>query len=157
MDIDTIARALHVLAIVHWIGGVSFVTLVVLPSINRHPVEHERPDLFERLERFFAPQAKASVLIAGMTGLYLVWKQDMWGRFLEPGMWWMHAMLVIWAIFALVLFVAEPLVLHNWFQARAARAPASTMRLAWRAHVVLLTLSVVTAGSAVLGAHGALF
>jgi uncharacterized membrane protein len=26
-----IARALHVLALVHWIGGVSFVTLVILP------------------------------------------------------------------------------------------------------------------------------
>ena len=27
MDTLTIARALHVIAIVHWIGGVSFVTL----------------------------------------------------------------------------------------------------------------------------------
>lgn len=157
MDIDTIARAFHVLAIMHWIGGVSFVTLVVLPSINRHPVESERPEMFESLERSFAPQAKVSVLTAGLTGLYLVWKQDLWDRFLEPGMWWMHAMVAIWTIFAVVLFVGEPLVLHNWFSAQAARAPAAAMRLVWRAHVVLLTLSVVTAGSAMLGAHGALY
>lgn len=30
MDI-ALARALHVLAVIHWIGGLSFVTLVVLP------------------------------------------------------------------------------------------------------------------------------
>ena len=31
MDDVTIALALHVLAIVHWIGGLAFVTLIVLP------------------------------------------------------------------------------------------------------------------------------
>lgn len=31
MDDIVIARALHVLAVIHWIGGLSFVTLVVLP------------------------------------------------------------------------------------------------------------------------------
>jgi hypothetical protein len=30
MDDIVIARALHVLAVVHWIGGVAFVTLIVL-------------------------------------------------------------------------------------------------------------------------------
>lgn len=29
----TIARVLHVLAIVHWIGGVCMVTLVLLPGM----------------------------------------------------------------------------------------------------------------------------
>lgn len=31
MDDIVLARALHVLSIVHWIGGVAFVTLVALP------------------------------------------------------------------------------------------------------------------------------
>ena len=31
MDDVTVARALHVLAVVHWIGGVAIVTLVILP------------------------------------------------------------------------------------------------------------------------------
>lgn len=157
MDIDAIARALHVLAVVHWIGGLSFVTLVVLPSVNRHPIESERPAMFEAMERSFAPQAKLSVLTAGLTGFFLVWRHDLWDRFLEAGMWWMHGMVAIWAIFTFVLFVAEPLVLHRWFAARTARAPGATMRLVARAHAVLLALSLAATAAAVLGAHGALY
>jgi uncharacterized membrane protein len=39
MDDITLARAVHVLAVVHWMGGVAFVTLVILPAIaaiSRH-------------------------------------------------------------------------------------------------------------------------
>ncbi len=35
MDDLILARAIHVAAIVHWIGGVSFVTLMLLPGIRR--------------------------------------------------------------------------------------------------------------------------
>lgn len=35
MDGITIARAIHVLAVLLWIGGVAFVTLVLMPSIRR--------------------------------------------------------------------------------------------------------------------------
>ena len=39
MDWITIARALHLIAIVHWIGGLAMVTLVILPGIMRMPQE----------------------------------------------------------------------------------------------------------------------
>jgi uncharacterized membrane protein len=35
MDDLAIARALHVLAVVMWIGGVSFVSMVLAPAIRR--------------------------------------------------------------------------------------------------------------------------
>lgn len=35
MDDVTLARAVHVLTIVHWIGGMAFVTLVILPMARR--------------------------------------------------------------------------------------------------------------------------
>jgi uncharacterized membrane protein len=34
MDDVTIARALHVLSVVLWIGGVGFVTTVLLPTVR---------------------------------------------------------------------------------------------------------------------------
>ena len=37
MDDVTIARALHVLAVVLWIGGVGLVTTVLLPLLRRLP------------------------------------------------------------------------------------------------------------------------
>jgi uncharacterized membrane protein len=42
MDAYVLARVLHVLAVVHWIGGVAMVTLVILPQMRALPAC--RPD-----------------------------------------------------------------------------------------------------------------
>jgi uncharacterized membrane protein len=156
MDTLIIARALHVLAIVHWIGGVSIVTLVILPSLTRSVSPSERLDLFELIEGRFAKQARLSTLVAGLTGFYMTYRLGAWYRFADPSYWWMHAMVTIWGIFTLVLFVAEPLFLHRWFHQRAAKDPHGSFRLATRLHIALLTLSLLTVAGAVLGAHGGL-
>lgn len=157
MDDITIARALHVLAVVHWIGGVAIVTTVILPAVRRLATSAERLALFEAVEGRFSRHAKISVTLAGASGVYMTWALDAWDRFLMPGMWWMHAMVLVWAVFTVVLFVAEPLVLHRWFHDRAVRDPVGTFRIVQRAHWVLLTASAVTIGAAVLGAHGVLY
>jgi uncharacterized membrane protein len=157
MDDLTIARALHVLAVVHWIGGVSMVTLVLLPGLIRSVPAAKRLELFEMIEGRFARQARISTLIAGAAGFWMTYRLNAWDRFANLRFWWMHAMVAIWAIFTFVLFVAEPLFLHRWFHARAARDPEGTFRLVLRLHVVLLTLSMATVAAAVLGAHGALY
>ncbi|GAB4518967.1 MAG: hypothetical protein Kow00133_04390 [Amphiplicatus sp.] len=152
-----IARALHVLAVVHWIGGVFMVTAVILPAIARLAEPERRLALFEAVEGRFSFQAKLSVTLAGLSGFYITHRYDAWARFLDPGYWWMHAMVLVWAIFTFVLFVAEPLFLHAWFRRQAAAAPESTFMLIQRFHQVLLTVSLVVIGAAVLGAHGILF
>jgi uncharacterized membrane protein len=157
MDDLTIARALHVLAIVHWIGGVSMVTLVLLPSLIRAVPASERLALFELIEGRFAFQARISTLIAGASGFWMTHRLTAWDRFADPRFWWMHAMVAVWAIFTVVLFVAEPLFLHRWFHARGTRDPEGTFQLVFRLHVVLLTLSLMTVAAGVLGAHGALY
>jgi len=54
MDDVTIARALHVVSVVLWIGGVAFVTTVLLPAIRRLKSLQERMRLFDRIEQRFA-------------------------------------------------------------------------------------------------------
>ena len=154
MDEVTLARALHVLAIVHWIGGVSMVTLVLLPGINRTVPATQRLALFEMIEARFARQARISTVLAGATGFYMTHALAAWDRFADPAQWWMHAMVIVWVMFTVVLFVAEPLFLHRWFHERATRDPEGTFRIAQRMHIVLLSASLVTVGAAVLGAHG---
>ena len=70
--------------------------------------------------------------------------------------WWMHATVLVWALFTLMLFVMEPLVLHRWFARRAERDPAGTLRLIAALHWTLLALSIVTIAGAVAGSHGVL-
>jgi uncharacterized membrane protein len=156
LDDISIARALHVLAVVHWIGGVAMVTLVILPSLLRSVPAADRLGLFERIEGRFGRQARISTAIAGASGLYMTERLAAWDRFTDPAFWWMHLMLAVWAIFTVVLFIAEPLFLHRWFHERATRDPDGTFRLVWRLHVLLLSVSLLAVGAAVLGAHGAL-
>ena len=154
IDPAIIARALHVFGVVLWIGGVAFVTTVLLPSVRRLKSPEERVQFFEAIEGRFAWQARVTTLLVGLSGFYLVERWDLWSRFASPSWWWMHAMVAVWAVFTLMLFVAEPLFLHRWFLERAARAPESTFALVLRLHWVLLALSIVTVAGAVAGAHG---
>lgn len=157
MDDVGLARALHVVAVIVWIGGVAMVTSVILPAARRMAKPEERIMFFEQVERRFALQARVATIVAAASGFYMVHRMNLWERFLEPYFWWMHAMVLIWAVFTLVLFVLEPLVLHRWFSERARKDPEATFALVQRLHWVLLTVSLVTAFAAVAGAHGAFY
>lgn len=152
MDDLALARALHVLAILHWIGGVLFVTLVVLEG---HGEPRAILDRFRAVERRFAPQARLSVLIAGLSGTWLVARLDLWWRFVEPSLFcWMWAMVAVWTLFAVALYLAEPLFLHDWFDGLAQRDPQRALTLARRFHRVLAGLALLTVAGTVAGVHG---
>ncbi len=157
MDDITIARVIHILAILFWIGGVAMVTTVLLPAVRRFKSPEEQLPFFDLVERRFAHQSRISTLLAGLSGLYMVWKLDAWDRFAQPSFWWMDAMVLVWLIFTLMLFVAEPLFLHRVLAERAKAAPEATFRLVARLHWALLTLSLVTLIGAAAAAHGLFF
>ena len=154
MDDVVIARALHVLAVVIWIGGVAMVTMILLPAIRRGDLGPNRLQVFEAIERRFAWHARLATLIVGLTGFYMTDRLDLWGRFRSGEFWWMHAMVCLWLLFTLLLFVAEPLVLHRRFHARATAAPDAAFALLHRAHWLLLALSLITIFGAVAGSQG---
>jgi len=149
-----VARVLHVLGVVLWIGGVAMVTTVLLPAARRLISPEERVQFFERVEGRFARQVRWSVLITGLSGFYLVYALDAWDRFRHAAYWWMHAMVLLWTIFMLMLFVLEPLWLHQWFQQSAQRQPEETFALVQWLHWLLLVASLLTVAGAVAGSHG---
>ena len=75
-------------------------------------------------------------------------------RFLEASFWWMHAMVLVWLLFTVMLFVLEPAFVHRWVSVRANAAPESTFALIEWLHRTLLALSIVTVF--VAGSHGLL-
>jgi uncharacterized membrane protein len=155
MDDVTLARAIHVMAVVLWIGGGALVTTVLLPAVRSFKSPAERVAFFESVARRFALQARVTTLLAGLSGLYMVHRLDLWSRFAAIGFWWMHAMVGLWLLFSLLLFILEPWFLHRWFLARAAAEPEATFRLIQRLHWVLLSMSLLTILGAVAGSHGA--
>lgn len=154
MDDVLIARALHVLGVVLWIGGVGFVTTVLLPAVRRTKDPEERIAFFEAVEKRFANQARGTTLLVGISGFYMISVWDLWHRFFDPTYWWMHGMVAIWVIFTVMLFVAEPLFLHKWFLKRATEKPEQTFALIQRMHWVLLSISLLVVMGATAGSHG---
>ena len=155
MDEAAIARAVHVAAVVVWIGGVSMATTVVLPLVRRErkPIEAKLA-LFESVERRFVWQARIATLLVALSGFYMVYRYDLWSRFTSAEYWWMHAMVLVWLLFTLLLFVGEPLIVHRLVHKRVLAGDESVFRILHGAHWVLLVLSLVTVLAAVAGSHG---
>ena len=149
-----VARAIHVVAVILWIGGVGFVTLCLLPYCRTEVPPSVAVATFDAMERRFATVARVAILAAGLSGLWMVHRYQLWERFGEVAFWWMHAMVLVWLAFFMAVFVAEPLFLHRWFSDRAARDPEGTLRLVWRLHMIFLAASLVAASGAVFGVHG---
>ncbi len=149
-----IARVLHVLGIVIWIGGVAFVTTILIPSLRKLADADKRLELFETLEGRFAFQAKIITIITGLSGLYMIYYLDAWSRYLDPSFWWMHIMTFIWFVFTAVLFVLEPLFLHRWFHKQALKDSERAFSFLHTMHKILLTLSFIAIFGAVAGVRG---
>jgi uncharacterized membrane protein len=156
LDDIELARALHVLFVTHWIGGVAFITLVALPLARASREAREGWALFEAIEKRFSAQVKWSIPLAGATGFWMAWRLNLWAQFADPTFWWLDAMVLLWAMFMALVFVVEPIA-HPKLAAEAARDPGVVLRRLSRAHVVLLSAAVVTILGAVAGANGGLF
>ncbi|NQY26361.1 MAG: hypothetical protein HRT92_04205 [Piscirickettsiaceae bacterium] len=159
MDFDyfVLSRAIHVVGVVLWIGGVAFVTTVLLPSIKKITDTDNRLALFEQLEGRFAVQARIVTLITGLAGFYMLSVMDAWHRYQDIHFWWLHLMTFIWIIFTIVLFVLEPLFLHRWFHQQALKDSEKAFATIHRMHKILLSLSLLAVFGAAAGSHGLQF
>ncbi len=157
LDPLTLARAVHVLAIVHWIGGVSVVTTIVLPQARRMADPAAALQVFEAFERRFARQARISILLAGLSGLYMLHALDAWDRFRDASFWWLHLMVAVWLVFAVMIYALEPLFVHERFGRLTLAEPGRAFSLAIRLHAGALAVSALTIAAGVLGTHGALY
>lgn len=157
MEDYIIARVIHVLAVVLWIGGVSMVTSVIIPSVKRMPGKENKIETFEKIEGRFSLQAKITTLLTAVSGFYMLYVTDTWSRYLDFSYWWLHAMTLVWVLFTLVLFIFEPLILRKWFREYAEKHPDKTFDIIHKFHWVLLTFSLITIAGAVAGSHGWFF
>lgn len=153
MNDVVIARAIHVLAVVIWIGGVAMVTTIVLPIVRGSASQSDGLRLLEAVERRFVWQARIATLLVGASGFYMAARLDLWDRFRSVSFWWIHAMVLVWLIFTFILFIGEPLA-ARWPKKHARTlSPVMLVRMHWL-HWALLALSVVTVLAAVAGSQG---
>jgi uncharacterized membrane protein len=90
-----LALAVHVVAVVLWIGGVGVVATVLMPAIRRSRPPEERFAAFHALESRFVHQARITTALAGASGLCMLWRLNAWSWFYSADTWWMPAMVLI--------------------------------------------------------------
>lgn len=151
-----LARAVHVIALVHWIGGVAFVTTIVLPNARKAATAKEALALFQAFERRFAPQVRISILLVGLSGVYMLSKLDGWARLQSSSFWWLDLMIAVWIVFAIMVYVLEPLGIDRRFAEFALRDKDRAFAIMTHVHEVALTVSAIAVGAGMLGAHGGL-
>lgn len=156
IDDLALARAIHVLAFVHWIGGLAVATTIVLPHARELPDAKDAVAAFEAFERRFAFQVRISILLVGLSGAYMLIRLDAWDRFQYASFWWLDLMVAVWMLFALMVYVLEPLVLHRHFHEFALRDKNRAFALAIGLHAIALIISTFAIGAGILGAHGGL-
>lgn len=156
MDEFILARVIHVLSVVLWIGGVAMVTTVLLPTLARMQSPAEAMTFFANFRRRFATQARYTTLLVGLSGFYMVYVLDAWHRFAAWQYWWMHTMVFIWLVFSVMLFVMEPRARRRQSQSSTPvqNVSADTFVKIQRMHWILLSLSLITVAGAVAGSHG---
>ena len=150
----TIARGIHILSIVLWMGGVAFVTIVLIPAIRSSSFSGDECYIFNLIENRFAHIARALVLLAGMSGFYMIYQLDAWDRFWQIRYFWMHAMLLIWLMFILALFLIEPFFIKDHGRIVKDERNFGNLRKTQILHSIILMLSLFTIFISVLGAHG---
>ena len=153
-DFFVMARVLHIIGVVLWIGGIAFLALVLVPTLRTLPEPEKSFKIFAAVEGRLKGQAKIVTLITGLSGFFMMFWLNAWDRYLDLSFWWVHLMTLIWVFFTLVLFVIEPMLIKRNIHEKAMRDPAVTFRFVNRMLMVLTILSMIAILGAIAGVHG---
>jgi uncharacterized membrane protein len=148
--------AVHVLAVVIWIGGVAFVTMIVFPMIMRMEGSLEKVIFFQGMEHRFAKIAKTAVFIAGLTGGWLLYITGEWEILFTAQGIGPTVMLVVWTLYVLVLLF-EAKLFELLFSGESQQETGKVFSRLSAFHWVVLALSLLAAGIGVWAGHGGTF
>lgn len=141
------ALIIHIVSIVIWIGGVAFVTMIVFPMIQRTQSSFEQVMTFQGIEHRFSRIAQVTVLLAGASGLYLIYEKG-----LSPGIW---VMIFIWSLYASLLFFLEKILFKKLFSTPTGEQ-LDTKQIFFRLqvfHWIILVLSFSAIAAGIWTAH----
>ncbi len=140
------ALIIHVSSVVIWIGGVAFVTMVTFPMILRVEKSLEQVLMFQGVEHRFAKIAKVTVILAGLSGLYLIFEKG-----LSFGVW---IMIFVWSFYASLLFGLEKLIFKKLFSKPGEQADMrKVFNLLQGFHWFVLCLSFLAIAAGIYTAH----
>ena len=149
---------IHILTVILWIGGLGFITILMLPMIVKMPDALQKVLLFQRIEHRFAPLARIYTVIVGVSGFSMFFILDLTSIiFTKEGM-FLLIMIAIWIFWVIMLFGLEPLIvkriLDNLAKEKGKNLEIEDLFNRMNIlHFVLLFLSLTASASGIIFAH----
>jgi len=143
----------HVLGVVIWIGGVSFVTIIVFPMIVRMEGSLEKVIFFQGVEHRFAKIAKLCVVVVGLSGGWLLQLTGQWRILFTLQGIGPTLMLLVWAFYLFVLLF-EGRLFRIIFRGEAQQDSGRVFARLAAFHWVVLGLSLLAVAAGVWAGHG---
>lgn len=155
---------IHLLTTILWVGGLAFITILILPMVVKMPDALQKVLLFQRIEHRFAPIARYYTAIVGASGFVMFYLMDLQGVVFEKEGRFLLFMIIIWIFWVIMLFGLEPLIIKKMLDSMARQGEADGKKLDIedvfnkmnKLHWVLLALSLSAASSGAIFAHGLL-
>ncbi|MBI5598389.1 MAG: hypothetical protein HY890_01470 [Deltaproteobacteria bacterium] len=148
---------IHLLTVIVWIGGLAFITILVIPMVIRMPDALQKVLFFQRIEHRFAPMARVFNVIVGATGIAMLLLTG-WHRiiFTREGA-SLLVMTVIWVFWFIMLFGLEPIIIRRMLANLAKSGEKMEIEKVFarmnRMHRVLLVVSLAASAAGAVFAH----
>lgn len=147
----------HIITVILWIGGLAFVTSIVLPMAIKTPDALQKVLMFQRVEHRFAAIARIYNIITGASGFVMLFLMG-WHRllFTRAGI-SLTIMTVIWVGWFVMLFGLEPIIIRKMLDQMAKGGAkmdidAIFIRLN-RMHWFMVAISLLAAAAGAVFAH----
>ncbi len=149
----TVLLIIHVIAVIIWIGGVTFVTTVIFPMMYTTEGSLEKALLFQRVEHRFATIVRWLIALTGVTGLWILYAKYGFGILATSRGIGIVIMLFAWAFYATVLLL-ERKIFARIFADPETIDMDQALRMINVLHWVLLLVSYAAVAVGVWFGHG---
>ena len=152
-----IMHIIHLLAVIIWIGGLAFVTIIIFPVIFKTPDPLQKVLTFQRIEHRFAKIARFFVVLVGLSGFGMLFITGWYlALFTIPGL-PLTFMTLVWVFWMIMLFGVEPLIIKKMLERMAKEGNEMTIDSVFkrvnRMHWILLFVSLLASTAGAVTAH----
>jgi uncharacterized membrane protein len=148
----TLLLIIHVIGVIVWIGGVTFVTTVIFPMMYKTEGSLEKALLFQRVEHRFSGMVKWLLAIVGLTGFVLLSAKYGFALLSAREGLGVLIMLGAWSFYALILLF-ERKIFAKIFAGPEKIDMNRVLKLINGMHWVILSLSFLAVAAGVWFGH----
>jgi len=153
MDIFAYLLGIHVVTVVIWIGGVAFVTTIIIPTITGMEDSLAKALMFQRIESRFAKQAWYYIVVTGLSGAGLLYVTGKFRLLFTVDGIGITAMVIVWFLYLIVL-TFEKKIFAFLFGGSRELDPKKIFFILGTFHWVVLVISLLAVFLGVISGHG---